>query len=577
MTFTNFSKYFVFIYFLIGISSDGFTQLIPPTNNPEIETPEIPADSLGRRTPRGTVTGFIDAMTQQNYLRASYFLDLSRSRRKKDERERIVQVFQGMLDQGGNIMPYSWVSNLPNGREDDELSAGIDLAGTITVGQKTINLLVENTGSLQEPLWQFSSKTVDNLLELTITEDTLLNRIMPKIMQEKKFSGVAVGQWIAVLLLIAFSYLIAWSIIELLQVLLRMLWYKSRKEPTRGIIDALALPFRLYLAVWCYVVLSQEVGLSIIVRQRFSGITVIVGLVALAILLWQLTDFISNFSKRKMTLRGRVSALSVMLFLRRAAKVAIVVFAAIAILGTLGFEVTTGLAALGIGGIALALGAQKTIENFVGSVTLITDQPVRVGDFCKVGTVSGTVEQIGMRSTRIRTNERTIVTIPNGQFSSDKIENYAPRERFLFSPTLRVRLETTSDQIKYLLVELRSVLYAHPMIIDEAARVRFIGIGETFLKIEVFAYIDTVSYEIFLEVQEDLYLRMLDIVRNSGTDVTAPSQTIFISRDKGISEEKSAETSAIVKKWTDDNNIQLPNFDPERIASLKGSIKYPAQ
>src|SRR5690606_19602519 len=120
------------------------------------------------------------------------------------------------------------------------------------------------------------------------------------------------------------------------------------------------------------------------------------------------------------------------------AKVAIVVLGAIAILGTLGFDVKTGLAALGIGGIALALGAQKTIENFVGSVTLITDQPVRVGDFCKVGAVSGTVEQIGMRSTRIRTGERSTVTIPNGQFSSDMIENFATRERHLFAPVIRL-------------------------------------------------------------------------------------------------------------------------------------------
>src|SRR5690606_4171885 len=118
------------------------------------------------------------------------------------------------------------------------------------------------------------------------------------------------------------------------------------------------------------------------------------------------------------------------LFLRRAAKVAIVVFGTIVVLDTLGFDVTTGLAALGIGGIALALGAQKTVENFVGSVTLIADQPIRVGDFCTVSGVTGTVEQIGMRSTRIRTLCRTGVSIPNGEFSSSKIENYAHRDRF---------------------------------------------------------------------------------------------------------------------------------------------------
>src|SRR5690606_23005857 len=135
----------------------------------------------------------------------------------------------------------------------------------------------------------------------------------------------------------------------------------------------------------------------------------------------------------------------------RAAKIAIVALGIIWILGAIGVDITTGLAALGIGGLALALGAQKTIENFVGSVTLITDQPIRVGDFCSVAGTTGTIEKIGMRSTRIRTLDRTVVTIPNGEFSSSKIENYAHRDRFWFHPVIGLRYETTPDQIRYLL------------------------------------------------------------------------------------------------------------------------------
>lgn len=564
-------------YFTIGLLLLTTHALYPQllAAEPEPVEVKIPEDSLMRRTPRGTVSGFIQAVSDQNFLRASRYLDLNKQRRRNSERERIVRVIQKVLDNGGNIMPYSWISNLPTGRTDDELAAGVDLAGTIVIGEETIDLMVENTGTEALPLWQFSSQTVDTLLKLKVNEATLIDRLLPDSMQEKMFAGVGIGHWVAVLLLIGFCYLVSWSIIAFIQFIIRRIWKKARTEPTSGVLDAFALPLRLYFAVWLYVVMSQEVGISIIIRQRFSGVTIIIGLVALAILLWRLTDFISNFSKRTMTLRGRLSALSVILFLRRAAKIAIVVIAAIAILGTLGFDVTTGLAALGIGGIALALGAQKTIENFVGSVTLITDQPVRVGDFCKVGDVSGTVEQIGMRSTRIRTGERTVVTIPNGQFSSDKIENFAPRERFLFDPILQLRAETTPDQIRYLLVELRAVLYAHPMINQDPARVRFTGFTDSFIRLEVYAYIETANYEVFLEVQEDLFLRFIDIIKASGTDLAFPSQVIYMARDKGISPEKSDEAVAKVRKWTENNELQLPNFETEQIEKLTGTITYP--
>jgi len=211
------------------------------------------------------------------------------------------------------------------------------------------------------------------------------------------------------------------------------------------------------------------------------------------------------------------------LFLRRGVKLVLIAFGSISILNVFGWYVTTGLAALGIGGLALALGAQKTIENFVGSITIIADQPLRVGDFCKVDGVAGTVEQIGIRSTRLRTPNRTVVVIPNGQLAALKIENFAFRDRMLFNPTLGLRYETTPDQIRYLLDQLRLLLRNHPQINPDPARVRFTGLGDNSLNVEVFAYVDTTDFNEFLAVQEDLVLRMLDILDESGTGVAFPS------------------------------------------------------
>ncbi|RZK45158.1 MAG: mechanosensitive ion channel family protein, partial [Pedobacter sp.] len=375
-----------------------------------------------------------------------------------------------------------------------------------------------NTAGANEPaLWLISAETVDEIMNISGDNDVLLNRVLPDVLKERRMGGVPIGHWFAVVIFILVAYLLSWAIVSLISYMLRLIWRRSEDGKVASVIRAFELPFRLYLAVWIFVAVSQEAGISIIVRQRFSVITVTIGIVAILMLLWRITDVITVYTNDRMTKRKRVSAISIIMFLRRTSKVALVVIGIIAVLGALGVDVTAGLAALGIGGIALALGAQKTMENFVGSVTLIADQPIRVGDYCKIGEIKGTVESIGMRSTRLRTSARTIVTIPNGEFSSSKIENYAHRDRFLFAPVFYFRMETTPDQLRFLLVELRALLYAHPKILDTPI-VRFTGITENSYKVEITAYIEAPSLDPSQEIQEDVLLHIMDIVAKSGTD-----------------------------------------------------------
>lgn len=570
--------FFTFIL-LFGSTSQAAAQLLPGISEKQVDTAvvKVPDDSLGRRNPRGAVSGFIQSVAEQNYIRASQYLNLKGIRKSNKERERIVRVLQRLLDHGGNIMPYSWISNKSTGRLDDDLPPQEDLVGTVTADGGPINIFVESTGEPEAPIWKISQETVKTIAAVTIHEQLLVDRILPESLKNNLWGGVAIGHWLVMVVLFVVSYLISWMVIWLISFLLRLSWKRAKTEEGLRVIHAFALPFKLYLAVWLFVAVSQQVGISIIVRQWFSSITVVIGLVALVMLILRLTDLISSFSKGKMSRKGRVSAVSIILFLRRAIKIAVIIFGIIAILSVIGFDVTTGLAALGIGGIALALGAQKTVENFVGSVTLIADQPVRVGDFCKVGDISGTVEQIGMRSTTIRTGERTIVTIPNGEFSSTKIENFAHRDRFLFAPVIELRYETTPDQIRYLLVELRSVLYAHPMVSPDPARIRFTGWGGTSLKLEVWSYVETPSFDEFLEVREDLLLRMMDIITASGTQLAYPSQTLYFAKDKGVSEEKMKEATEQVKAWKENDELQLPGFDAEKIQQISNTLSYPPE
>lgn len=572
-------KYLFLLFWMVALSATEIqAQILTAGTTENKEEAIIPQDSLGRTTPRGTVSGFLKAVSDQNYIRASQYLYLKRSFRKATERERIVKTMQHLLDQSGNIVPTSLINNKPTGLLDDELESELELVGTVKINGLDTDLYLENNEKAgNPPIWVFSAETVDAIASVKIEDNLLINKILPDALQERLLAGVPIGQWLIILILVAASYFLAWGIVSLITFLLSIIWKKSKTEPTEGIINALSLPIQLAIALWFFVDFSQRVGISIIIRQRFSFLTVTVGIIAFLMLLWRITDFISEFSKNRMTVRGRVSAISVILFLKRTFKVAIFVFGGIAILGAIGIDVTTGLAALGIGGIALALGAQKTVENFVGSVTLIIDQPIRVGDYCKINDIKGHIEQIGMRSTKVRTGERTVVTIPNGLLSATNIENYAFRDRFFFGPVFDLRSETTPDQIRYLLVEILSILYAHPMVNSDDARVRFIGFGPSSVKIEISCYILVVSLDTSLEIKEDLLLRIMDVVAQSGTDFAFPSQTLYFAKDGGLSEEKRTAVAEKVKSWKENGELQVPRFSADRIEEIKDSIVYPPE
>ena len=534
---------------------------VPPVDDQadgeETVEPAWPEDSLGRRTPRGTVLGFIESVSEENYARAAQYLDLRQSEQPDTQGPERAQALQRLLDQRGNIIPRSLISNDSTGLVDDAPGPDLDLVGTAEADGETFDILVEKTeGPDGGPVWLFSSETIQKIPVLSEEVDGFtINQLLPDFLIERKWNGVPVGHWLAMLVLAVIAYLLARLMISVMAAVLQAVWAKAREEQTAEVIQAFEQPIRLYLAVWLFVWGSQNIGISIIVRQSFSEVTIIVGLVAFLLLLWQLIDVFARYTERRLIQSGQAGGLSAVLFFRRGIKFLLIAFGIISILNIFGWDVTTGLAALGIGGIALALGAQKTIENFVGSITIIADQPLRVGDFCKIDDTLGTVEQIGMRSTRLRTAARTVVVIPNGQLAAQKIENFAHRDRLLFNPKLGLRYETTPDQIRYLLVELRGILRSHSKVSPDPARVRFVGLEADSLKLEIFAYINTRDFNEFLEVQEDLILKIMDAVGESGTGFAFSSRTIYMATDTGLSEEKTQQAEQKVREWRDKGEL----------------------
>lgn len=542
---------FFILVSVLTTASDTAAQLVPSpaTGEQEERTHEWPDDSLGRRSPRGTTNGFIDAVTDQNYSRAARYINFN-TPYPPAEKERIVRTLQRLLDEAGNIVPYSWISEEATGREGDDLPPGVDRIGTLEINGETITLTVEETkGPDGAPLWLISSDTMAKIVAVReMTTVVLIDQLLPEWSKKHEWGGVAVGQWLAILLLAIIAYLMARAVTALTFFLLPKVWPKAAQERNARIIRAFGLPVRICLALILFMTAAQEFGISILLRQRLSNLTSVIGIAALLLLFWRLADVLTGLTVRRFRARRRSSALSAVLFFRRLAKIVIIAVGLIMILAAFGVDVTTGLAALGIGGLALALGAQKSIENFVGSVMLITDQPIRVGDFCKAGDVTGTVEAIGMRSTRIRTVDQTVVTIPNGELSSDTIENFAHRRKFKFQGVLGLRRETNPDQVRHVLSELRSLLRGYPKVDPNPARIRFIEVGTSALNLEIFAYIDTPDFEEFMEIREDLLLRMMDVVKDSGSALAFPSQTLYLSEDGGLPEEKHKDAEAKEKR-----------------------------
>lgn len=198
----------------------------------------------------------------------------------------------------------------------------------------------------------------------------------------------------------------------------------------------------------------------------------------------------------------------------------------------LGMPLLGILAGLGVGGLALALAAQPTIENFIGGVIIYADRPVRTGDFCRCGDVTGTVEEIGIRSTRVRALDRTLVSIPNAEFAKSRIVNFTRRDFHLLETTIGVRFETRPVDIERLLERLRNTLEAHPLVMRETMRVRFSGVGDSSLNIDVRVHILTEDYDRFLMEKETLLLSIIRQVADSGCTFAFPSRTVYLSQDQ---------------------------------------------
>jgi MscS family membrane protein len=535
--------------------------------------PQVDDESEGFESPRSAMRGFLRAGRDGDWQRAGSYLDLRG--RKKEEGAKLARQLKTVLDRKLWV-DIDGLSPAVEGNTKDAELQNRDLVGAFTKWNGDwVKIIVERLPAADGAReWKIARTTVQQVpaLWLEFGDGPLAERL-PQPFFDIRFLDVPMWQWIALLLLALVAGAIAWLITAPLIHLLRAIARRtttSRDDKLLGIVSG---PVRLALFATVMLLGSAPIQLSVPVQRTLRGILGGLIIVAATWLLIRIIDAGTRSMERRYTARGLTAARSVVTLARRTLTTFVVLLTLLAVLQNLGFNVTGLVAGLGIGGLAVALAAQKSLEHFFGGLSLVADQPIRVGDFCRFGDRMGTVEDIGLRSTRIRTLDRTLVTLPNAEFSCMQIENFARRDRMLVHTTLGLRYETTPDQLRWLLVELKALLLAHPKVSPDPARVRLVGFGASSLDVELFFFINTVDFEEFTAVREDLFLRIMDVVAASGTGLAFPAQIEYSAHDIGIDLERQRAAEAQVAAWRAERTLQeVPN---NRAAELAASVAWP--
>ena len=545
----------------------------PASPPPAPALPIGPIDDLDRGVPRSSIEGFLAAATTKDWERAAGYLDLRNLPRGIDASDgpELAHDLKVVFDRALWI-DLATLSTSAEGHADDGLPSYRDRVGVIDTMQGKVEVLLQRVPREDGVrIWKFSNRTVKDIPLLyeqhgygEIAES--LRGFVPEI----RVLGLESWQWVGIIMVLLTSYWVAWVVTALPAWLLRRR-KSDRSERTSRVVSG---PLRFLVFVLVFREVVDVVAPTLVFRAILSA-----GLlfeIAVAWTVIRVADLFFDHMRERLE-RERTGSSVLVRPLRTVTRVVVVMLAVLVWLDNVGFEIGTLLAGLGIGGVAVALAAQKSLEDVFGAVTLYLGRAVGTGDFCRSGDVLGTVEEIGLRWTRVRTLGNTLVNVPNSEFAKQPLENFSLREKCWYHPQIRLRYETTPDQLRYVLVEVRKLLYGHPKLMADPARIRFVGFGEYSFDLDIFAYVDTRVWSEYLEIAEDLNLRIMDIVAQAGTGFALPSETTYLESGPGIDGERARSAEAKVGEWRERKELYLPRFPDSAVAELRGSLPYPPE
>ena len=499
-------------------------------NAPAEDELVIPADDLDRGTPLRSANGFMAAVDKRDFETAAEFLDLRNLRGEANE----LTGAQLARRLSVIIARATWVDvdalvDDPKGRSNDNLPDYRDSIGIVLDDGKEIRLFMQKVPRGDGVfIWKVSNATVSVIPKLyavygyaPFIED--LRRSLPDV----TFMGYELFKWVILLVIGAAVY----AGIFLLAFAIRRLFGDPDKPSHRQIFRFLVLPFGIWLVILSMNLAANTLG-SGVTAAAWEQATPVPILITVWMMFGAMNLFRDIYSSRLQD-QGRPGAAVLLQPAGNAIKILIVVGAILVYMDKVGINITTVLAGLGVGGIAVALALQKPMEDVFGAFTLYTQQPIRVGDFCRVGDYTGTIEEIGLRTTRIRTLANTLIAVPNAKLANEPIDNISARRKIRYRPILRLRYDTSPEQMQQVLNGIRELLESDEHVLPEGQRVRFREIADDALLVEVNSYVDTTNWATYLELAEGLNIRILEIVAQAGTKLSLPAKTLHLEQTAG--------------------------------------------
>jgi MscS family membrane protein len=499
-----------------------------------------PSDPLNRTTPSGCILGFLQAAQSGEYTIAAQYLQMSASRRQAEGEQLGVQL-KAVLDAPGVFNGRVGGFTEAQGTPQEGVALGHQKLGTMSSGDVEADLdLVRVNDASAGRIWLISAETLARVPELyDQVEARQVEHKLPSILVKHQIAGMPLWQWLGLLLGVLLAIGLSWLLLALLGIPAR--WWAHRYGTDTGSWRSAHAPMWMLVATAVDRELVSYLGLPLLPRHYYYQFLWICFIISGTWILWRIVRWLLGRVRLRALARGNAGTSSLILLGERIIKAAIFLLGVFAVLSSLGFNMSTALAGLGIGGLAIGFGAQQTIANLFGGVSVLGDEVIRVGDVCRFGDRTGTVEDIGLRSTRVRTDERTLLSIPNGTVASINVENLSRRDKILFTTKLGLKSDSKPDHVRYVLAEVRHLLADHAKVESKTIRVRLTDVAGSSLTIEVFAYILTRDYNEYAAVREDLLLRMMDIVEESGSGLATSSQTLYLAHN-GLEKEKADET-----------------------------------
>jgi MscS family membrane protein len=521
----------VFFFLLSSLCAAQILPSAKPATSPASKDP------LDRDSPQSSVVAFLEAAHAHNYGRAWRYLDL----RNMPEEQRLkgsdelARQLERILD-GDTQFDVGNLSRNPEGDLEDNLPPDLDRLDTFHVNGQTLELDLERV-KLHSGLsvWLFSPESVARIpLIAQQTNTSVIERHLPLPLVNWELVGTPLWRWIGMALLAFALAMFSEWLSRLVLWLTRQVVKRVAPNSNLTLLETFLGPLRLLLSVSLFRAGMEWFDPSALLRLYMGRVLALLFFWGIFWLCAVIIDVIIRHLRTRLQTKYRSFSYSVLPLSGRITKIVVFVLIIAAVLSAWGYNTTTLLAGLGIGGVALALASQKTIENLFGSVAVISDRPVSVGEFCKFGGSMGTVEDIGLRSTRVRTLDRTVMTIPNGSFSTMTIENFDRKDKTLFHVTLNLKRETTLAQVREVLQSITKLLRDNPKFETGSIPVRFVGIGTYSLDLEIFIYVLTLDGDEFMKIQQDLFLALMDAVEAAGTALAVPTQATITYNDEAL-------------------------------------------